>query len=291
MEASNRIDFKDINTDSILPFVLGSNDNRGKTYYSDSLTLGPEYREDESISKDIRHLMKFEREAKRHKREVIFAMSSDNASSAVTYTSVSSDSNGPSSWGIPLVNAGELPEMDPYEEVAQQGQAHPLSPAYVPFFLIMPITRQGTNDAMTPESIQAMIDRAIQRNSTQDDDSQNSGGGIKRPVQPARVCTYPDFMKCQPLNFKGTKGVVGLNQWLKKMESVFHISGCAVENQVKFATCQGNDVQLTTNVSRHSLDVHQNFLLMKLCTKIESISVDFPIHSMEIVMVCQGQDS
>ncbi|GJT18965.1 hypothetical protein Tco_0877671 [Tanacetum coccineum] len=41
-------------------------------------------------------------------------MSSDNASSAVTYTSVSSDSNGPSSWGIPLVNAGELPEMDPF---------------------------------------------------------------------------------------------------------------------------------------------------------------------------------
>ncbi|GJS37012.1 putative reverse transcriptase domain-containing protein [Tanacetum coccineum] len=61
-----------------------------------------------------------------------FAMSSDNASSAVTYTSVSSDSNGPSSWGIALVNVGELPEMDPYEEVAQQGQAHPLSPAYVP---------------------------------------------------------------------------------------------------------------------------------------------------------------
>ncbi|GKD13318.1 hypothetical protein Tco_1197725, partial [Tanacetum coccineum] len=73
----------------------------------------------------------------------------------------------------------------------------------------MPVTRQGTNDAMTPESIQAMIDRAIQRNSTQDDDSQYSGGGIRRPVQPARVCTYPNFMKCQPLNFKGTEGVVG----------------------------------------------------------------------------------
>ncbi|GJZ01934.1 hypothetical protein Tco_0519895 [Tanacetum coccineum] len=58
-------------------------------------------------------------------------MSSDNTSSAVTYTSISFDSNGPS-WGIPLVNVGELPEMDPYEEVAQQGQAPPLSPAYVP---------------------------------------------------------------------------------------------------------------------------------------------------------------
>ncbi|GKA51427.1 hypothetical protein Tco_0744623 [Tanacetum coccineum] len=52
---------------------------------------------------------------------------------------------------------------------------------------IMPVTRQGTKDAMTPESIQAMIDRAIQRNSTQDDDSQNLGGGIRRPVQPARM--------------------------------------------------------------------------------------------------------
>ncbi|GKB29145.1 putative reverse transcriptase domain-containing protein [Tanacetum coccineum] len=105
--------------------------------------------------------------------------------------------------------------------------------------LIMPVTRQGTNDAMTPESIQAMIDRAIQRNSThtQDDASQNSGGGPRRPVQPARVCSYTDFMKCQPLNFKGTKGVVGLSQWLEKMESVFHISGCAIDNQVKFATC------------------------------------------------------
>ncbi|GJZ76670.1 hypothetical protein Tco_0641342 [Tanacetum coccineum] len=59
-------------------------------------------------------------------------MSSVNALSTVTYTSVSSDSNSSSSWGIPLMNAGKILEMDPYEEVAQQGQAHPLSAAYVP---------------------------------------------------------------------------------------------------------------------------------------------------------------
>ncbi|GKB78466.1 hypothetical protein Tco_0945361 [Tanacetum coccineum] len=55
-------------------------------------------------------------------------MSSGIASSAVTYTSVSSDSNKPSSWGIPLVNAGELPEMDPYEEVEDQPYADDASP-------------------------------------------------------------------------------------------------------------------------------------------------------------------
>nr|GEW23926.1 hypothetical protein [Tanacetum cinerariifolium] len=92
-----------------------------------------------------------------------------------------------------------------------------------------------------------MIDRAIQRNSTytQDDASQSSGEGHRRPVQPTRVCSYTDFMKCQPLNFKGTKGVVGLSEWLENIESVFHISGCAIDNQVKFTTCTLLGVVLT----------------------------------------------
>ncbi|GJU10817.1 zf-CCHC domain-containing protein [Tanacetum coccineum] len=42
MEMFNHIDFKDVNTDSIPPFVLENNNDRGKTYYSDSLTLGPD---------------------------------------------------------------------------------------------------------------------------------------------------------------------------------------------------------------------------------------------------------
>ncbi|GKE50519.1 protein kinase-like domain, concanavalin A-like lectin/glucanase domain protein [Tanacetum coccineum] len=70
MEAFNHIDFKDVNTDSIPPFVLENNDNRRKTYYSDSLTLRPEYREDESISKEIRDLIKLEIKANRNKGEV-----------------------------------------------------------------------------------------------------------------------------------------------------------------------------------------------------------------------------
>ncbi|GJU73845.1 putative reverse transcriptase domain-containing protein [Tanacetum coccineum] len=73
-----------------------------------------------------------------------------------------------------------------------------------------------TNDAMNPESIQAMIDWAIQRNSTQtqDDRSQSLGGGVRRNVQPVHVCTYLDFMKCQPLNFKGTEGIGTLKKKL-----------------------------------------------------------------------------
>ncbi|GJV13474.1 putative reverse transcriptase domain-containing protein [Tanacetum coccineum] len=108
-----------------------------------------------------------------------------------------------------------------------------------------PTTRGGPNtpinntnpNNMTPESIQAMIDQALLRNATNGDGSHSSHGDNRRNVQTARPCFYADFMKCQPLNFKGAEGVVGLTRWIEKMESVFHISGCAVENQVKFATC------------------------------------------------------
>ncbi|GJS03053.1 reverse transcriptase domain-containing protein [Tanacetum coccineum] len=44
-------------------------------------------------------------------------------------------------------------------------------------------------------------------------------------------------MKCQPLFFRGTEGAVDLTQWFERMETVFRISNCTVENQVKFATC------------------------------------------------------
>ncbi|GKD34699.1 reverse transcriptase domain-containing protein [Tanacetum coccineum] len=43
----------------------------------------------------------------------------------------------------------------------------------------------------------------------------------------------------------GTKGVSDLSQWFERMEFVFHISNCTVENQVKFATCTLHSVALT----------------------------------------------
>nr|GEV65512.1 hypothetical protein [Tanacetum cinerariifolium] len=109
----------------------------------------------------------------------------------------------------------------------------------------MPITRQGTSNNMTPGTVRAMIDQAMQRNLTNCDESHSSRGGPTRPVQSVHACSYSDFMKCQPLNFKGIEGVVSLSCWFEKMESVFHISGCGSENQVKFATRTLLDVALT----------------------------------------------
>ncbi|GJV40186.1 hypothetical protein Tco_1418626 [Tanacetum coccineum] len=87
------------------------------------------------------------------------------------------------------------------------------------------------------------------------DDNHNSGTGSKRTERTARECTYTDFLKCQPMNFKGIEGVVGLTQWFERMETVFNISNCAFyifsffffsrEPKVKFATCTLHGVALT----------------------------------------------
>ncbi|GJR32169.1 putative reverse transcriptase domain-containing protein [Tanacetum coccineum] len=73
----------------------------------------------------------------------------------------------------------------------------------------------------------------------------NSNGSGPRPAQTARECSYSEFLKCKPLDFKGTEGVVGLTRWFEKMESVFSISNCPATSQVKFATCTLQDDALT----------------------------------------------
>ncbi|GJT26233.1 hypothetical protein Tco_0906508 [Tanacetum coccineum] len=96
-----------------------------------------------------------------------FAMSSDNASSAVTYTSVSSNSNRPSSWGIPLVNAGELPEMDPYEEVEDQPYADDALPtAESPGYI-------ADSDSMEEDTDEDSIDYPDEPEDGEEDDDED----------------------------------------------------------------------------------------------------------------------
>ncbi|GKB88519.1 putative reverse transcriptase domain-containing protein [Tanacetum coccineum] len=98
----------------------------------------------------------------------------------------------------------------------------------------------------------------------------NFGGFM--PV--ARECTYQDFLKCQPLNFKGAEGVVGLTRWFEKMETVFHISNCPQKYQVKYATCTLLESALTWwNTHKRTIRIEAAYAitwtkLMKLMTEV-----------------------
>ncbi|GJS37635.1 putative reverse transcriptase domain-containing protein [Tanacetum coccineum] len=108
-----------------------------------------------------------------------------------------------------------------------------------------PATTTAPTTTVTEAQLQALIDQGIvaalaERDASKSrngDNSHGSGTDERRQVPTQRECTYTDLLKCQPINFKGTEGVVGLTQWAEKMESVFLISNCAITNQVKFASC------------------------------------------------------
>nr|GEV64693.1 hypothetical protein [Tanacetum cinerariifolium] len=130
----------------------------------------------------------------------------------------------------------------------------------------MTITRSGMNpveQALTAYEATRAANALEAENQSQndiDDDNGNGGDGTggnrnggngnpsvnNRDARPVvRECTYEDFMKCQPLNFMGMKGVDRLTRWFKKMETVFHISNCPEKYQVKYDTCALLDNALT----------------------------------------------
>nr|GEY51951.1 putative reverse transcriptase domain-containing protein [Tanacetum cinerariifolium] len=106
-------------------------------------------------------------------------------------------------------------------------------------------TTTTTTTFMTDAQLEALIEHGIAKElaardadrNINGDDNHVSGTCARRTERVTRECTYPDFMKCKPLNFKGTEGVVELTQWFEKMETVFRISNCSVENQIMFSTC------------------------------------------------------
>ncbi|GJW39750.1 hypothetical protein Tco_0065595 [Tanacetum coccineum] len=99
-----------------------------------------------------------------------------------------------------------------------------------------PVTDAAIKQLIAQGIADALAEYEATKNNRNGDDIHDSGSD-RRTERTTRECIYSDFLKCQPLNFKGTEGVVGLTQWFERMEYVFHISNCTVGNQIKLATC------------------------------------------------------
>nr|GEW16177.1 putative reverse transcriptase domain-containing protein [Tanacetum cinerariifolium] len=63
-----------------------------------------------------------------------------------------------------------------------------------------------------------------------------------------RKCSYKEFMSCQPLNFKGLEGTIGLICWFERTESVFSRSNYT-EDCKKY--CPGTEIQKMEDKSYH----------------------------------------
>ncbi|GJU55024.1 hypothetical protein Tco_1228738 [Tanacetum coccineum] len=102
-------------------------------------------------------------------------------------------------------------------------------------------TSTSTAPAMTQAAIRQLVTDSVTAaleaqaaNMANTDNTNMNTGPRETPI--ARKCSYKEFMSCQPFNFKGTEGVVGLIRWFERTESVFFRSNCTEDCKVKFAT-------------------------------------------------------
>ncbi|GJX36721.1 reverse transcriptase domain-containing protein, partial [Tanacetum coccineum] len=96
-----------------------------------------------------------------------------------------------------------------------------------------PPMTQAAIEKLVADSVAAALE-AQAATMTNTDNTNRNTGPRESPV--ARKCSYKEFMSCQPFNFKGTEGAVGLIRWFEQTESLFLRSNCTKDCKVKFAT-------------------------------------------------------
>ncbi|GJW27352.1 hypothetical protein Tco_0041163 [Tanacetum coccineum] len=96
-----------------------------------------------------------------------------------------------------------------------------------------PAMTQATIRKLVADSVAAALEAQVATMANTDNTNRNTG---ERETHVARKCRYKEFMSCQPFNFKGTEGAVGLIRWFERTESVFLRSNYTEDCKVKFAT-------------------------------------------------------
>nr|GEY36025.1 reverse transcriptase domain-containing protein [Tanacetum cinerariifolium] len=149
------------------------------------------------------------------------------ASPGKTYFESSNNSFGLVPIASPTLS---LIHGEPYMKVmhAYYAKELPIPPPFImPPSLLMPPKRNSASAASASEA-PAMNQDAIRNHEP-------------REAHVARKCSYKEFMSCQPINFKGSEGAVGLICWFERTELVFSCSNCTEDCKMKFTT--GDDLK------------------------------------------------
>ncbi|GJV54744.1 putative reverse transcriptase domain-containing protein [Tanacetum coccineum] len=73
------------------------------------------------------------------------------------------------------------------------------------------------------------VERVVDLNGQGNDQDMGANGGNLLPVMLAQ-----EFLACNPKEYDGKGGVVVVTRWIEKMESVHDMSGCSVDQKVKY---------------------------------------------------------
>nr|GEX89389.1 hypothetical protein [Tanacetum cinerariifolium] len=117
------------------------------------------------------------------------------------------------------------------------------------------VTTTPTTDAQIKALIAQEVATALAEYETtrsrNSGNNHDSGTGVRRQSPTTRECTYNDFLKCQPMNIKGTEGVVGLTQWLKRW-NLYSILGTAQSHEM--VTQEKDKNKAKNDKTEHKMD-------------------------------------
>ncbi|GKD20126.1 hypothetical protein Tco_1221829 [Tanacetum coccineum] len=123
------------------------------------------------------------------------------------------------------------PDSPPIRYEESSGQ-DPIAPKRTPTSAA-PAMSQAAIRKLVADSVVAALEAQAATMANTDNTNRNIG---KRKAPIARKCSYKEYMSCQPFNFKGTEGVVGLIRWFEQTELVSSRSKCIEDYKVNFAT-------------------------------------------------------
>ncbi|GJZ50969.1 putative reverse transcriptase domain-containing protein [Tanacetum coccineum] len=93
-----------------------------------------------------------------------------------------------------------------------------------------PTMTQAAIRKLVADSVTVALEAQAVTMANADNTNRNTG---EREAPVAIKCSYKEFMSCQPINFKGSEGAVGLIRWFKRTELVFSRSNYTEDYKVK----------------------------------------------------------
>ncbi|GJW34059.1 reverse transcriptase domain-containing protein [Tanacetum coccineum] len=123
----------------------------------------------------------------------------------------------------------------------------------------MPPKRMSTSEApaMTQAAIRKLVadsvSTALEAQAATMANANNTNRNTEERESPvARKCSYKESMSCQPINFKGTEGAVGLICWFERTELVFSHGNCTEDWNVTASKPQ--TLEEAINIARRLMD-------------------------------------
>nr|GEY21121.1 reverse transcriptase domain-containing protein [Tanacetum cinerariifolium] len=112
-----------------------------------------------------------------------------------------------------------------------------------------PVMTQAATRQLVVDSVATALETQAATMANADNANRNPE---PREAPVARKCSYKEFMSCQPFNFKGSEGAIGLIRWFELTELVFSHSNCTedcktkiqkMEDEFYHLTVKGNDLK------------------------------------------------